>query len=80
MTRRVVVTGMGTVNPLSKDVPTYWKGLLAGKSGIAPIQQLDHAAFKVHFGGEVHDWNPEAYFVTKTAKRLDRYAQFSLLA
>lgn len=80
MTRRVVVTGMGTVNPLSKDVPMYWKGLLAGKSGIGPITQMDHAAFKVHFGGEVHDWNPEAYFDSKTAKRLDRYAQFALVA
>ena len=80
MTRRVVISGMGTVNPLAKDVPTYWKGLLAGLSGIAPILQMDTSAFKVHFGGEVKDWNTEAYFDSKTAKRLDRYAQFAVVA
>jgi 3-oxoacyl-[acyl-carrier-protein] synthase II len=80
MTRRVVISGMGTVNPLAKDVATYWKGLLAGHSGIAPIQQMDTTHFKVHFGGEVKDWKPEAYFDSKTAKRMDRYSQFAMAA
>jgi 3-oxoacyl-[acyl-carrier-protein] synthase II len=80
MTRRVVVTGMGTVNPLSTDVASTWRALLAGKSGIAPILQMDTTAFKVHFGGEVKDWNPGTFFDSKAAKRLDRYAQFAIVA
>ena len=80
MTRRVVISGMGTVNPLAKDVPHYWRGLLEGRSGIGPILQMDTTAFRVHFGGEVKEWKPEAYFDSKSAKRLDRYAQFALAA
>jgi 3-oxoacyl-[acyl-carrier-protein] synthase II len=80
MTRRVVVTGMGTVNPLAHNVPDYWRALLAGKSGIAPIQQFDHTAFKVHFGGEVKDWHPEKLIEPRLCHRLDRFAQFAMTA
>jgi len=80
MTRRVVITGMGTVNPLAADVQEYWKALLAGKSGIAPITQFDTAAFKVHFGGEVKNFNPEPLLDSKTARRLDRFSQFAMVA
>jgi 3-oxoacyl-[acyl-carrier-protein] synthase II len=80
MTRRVVVTGLGTVNPLAQNVPDYWRALLAGRSGIAPIQQFDHAAFKVHFGGEVKDWQPEKFIEPRLCRRLDRFAQFALAA
>ena len=55
MTRRVVITGMGTVNPLSNDVKEFWQALCAGRNGISVIEQLDTAPFKVHFGGEVSD-------------------------
>ena len=75
--RRVVVTGLGTVNPLALNVPDYWRGLLAGRSGIAPIKQFDTTAFKVHFGGEVKDWQPEKYIEPRLCRRLDRYAQFA---
>jgi 3-oxoacyl-[acyl-carrier-protein] synthase II len=80
MTRRVVITGMGTVNPLAVDVQEYWKALLGGKSGIAPIAQFDTAAFKVHFGGEVKGFNPEPLLDSKTARRLDRFSQFAMIA
>jgi 3-oxoacyl-[acyl-carrier-protein] synthase II len=80
MTRRVVITGMGTVNPLSNDVKEFWHALLAGKSGVGPIRQLDTTPFKVKFGGEVPDWKPEAFFDSKAAKRMDRYAQFAMVA
>ena len=59
MTRRVVITGMGTVNSLCCDVPGLWSALLAGKSGIGSIEQFDTSAFKVHFGGEVKNFDPE---------------------
>ena len=80
MTRRVVVTGLGTVNPLAHSVKDYWSGLLAGQSGVAPIKQFDTAAFKVHFAGEVKDWKTEGRIEPKLAKHLDRYAQFALAA
>lgn len=80
MTRRVVVTGLGTVNPIAQNVPDYWRGLLAGKSGIARITQFDTTEFKVHFGGEVKDWKGEAHLPSKQARHLDRFAQFAMVA
>jgi 3-oxoacyl-[acyl-carrier-protein] synthase II len=80
MSRRVVVTGLGTVNSLCSDIPGFWAGLCAGRSGVGTIEQFDTTAFKVHFGGEVKDFNAEAVIEPKTAKRLDRFAQFALAA
>lgn len=79
MTRRVVITGLGTISPLGTDTKTYWTGLLAGKSGITQIEQLDTSAFKVHFGGEVK-WDPDKHFDSKTSRRMDRFAQFAMAA
>jgi 3-oxoacyl-[acyl-carrier-protein] synthase II len=80
MTRRVVLTGMGTVNALASELRPYWEALLAGKSGVGPIEQFDTSAFKVHFGGEVKKWDPEPILDGKTARRLDRFTQFALVA
>src|ERR1700674_669945 len=80
MTRRVVITGLGTVNPLATDVKSYWQGLLAGRSGIGKLELFDTSAFKVRFGGEVKNWDPERFLDSKTTRRLDRYAQFGVLA
>ncbi len=80
MTRRAVITGMGTVNPLSSDVKTYWLDLCSGRSGVAPLEQLDCSGFKVRFGGEVKNFRPEDFMDGKTARRLDRFAQFALVA
>ena len=79
MTRRVVITGLGTVNPLSSDVPAYWQALLAGKSGVGPITLFDPSAFKVHFAGEVRNFDPVPPIDAKEARRLDRFAQFALV-
>jgi len=78
--RRVVVTGLGTVNPLALTVPDYWRALLAGKSGIAPITLFDTAAFKVKFGGEVKGFRPEPVIEPRLVRRLDRFTQFGLVA
>src|SRR5437763_11440515 len=78
--RRVVITGLGTVNPLANDVGGFWKALLAGKSGVGPITQFDTSAFRVHFGGEVKGHSLEGHSDPKAARRLDRFAQFALLA
>ncbi len=88
--RRVVVTGLGTVNPLALNVSDYWRGLLAGRSGIAPIVQFDthtypygngeKGLYKVRFGGEVKGFNPEPILDTRAARRLDRFTQFAVVA
>jgi 3-oxoacyl-[acyl-carrier-protein] synthase II len=80
MSRRVVITGMGTVNSLCSDLKGYWQGLLAGRSGIGKLDLFDTSAFKVRFGGQVHDFEPEKLIDVRTARRLDRFAQFALVA
>jgi len=80
MTRRVVITGLGTVNSLSSDVRAFWQGLCAGRSGIGLIEQFDTTGFKVRFGGEVKNFNPEPILDARGARRLDRFAQFALVA
>jgi 3-oxoacyl-[acyl-carrier-protein] synthase II len=80
MTRRVVISGMGTVNALSCDMQAFWRALCAGKSGVGPIEQFDTRDFRVHFGGEVKNFHPEDVLEPKAARRLDRFAQFALVA
>jgi 3-oxoacyl-[acyl-carrier-protein] synthase II len=78
--RRVVVTGIGTVNPIGNTVPAYWQALLAGKSGIAPIAQFDTTHFKVKFAGEVKTFDPSGVIDGKGLRRLDRFTQFAIVA
>src|SRR5262249_3356051 len=58
----------------------FWHGLCAGRSGIGLIEQFDTSAFKVKFGGEVKNFKPETFLDARTARRLDRFAQFALAA
>jgi 3-oxoacyl-[acyl-carrier-protein] synthase II len=78
--RRVVVTGLGAVTPLGPDVKTFWQGLCAGRSGVAPIKLIDPGPFKVKFAGEVKDFDPAAHLDRKTARHLDRFAQLAMVA
>ncbi len=80
MRRRVVITGLGTVNPLSSSVPEFWEGLLAGKSGVGLIEQFDPSRHEVKFAGEVKGFAPETVLGSKNARRLDRFAQFAMVA
>jgi 3-oxoacyl-[acyl-carrier-protein] synthase II len=80
MTRRVVITGLGTVNPLSSDVSRYWEALCAGNSGVGPIELFDTSAHSVKFAGEVKGFDPEPVLEHRAARRLDRFAQFALVA
>src|SRR4051794_37209429 len=80
MTRRVVVTGLGTVNPLSSDVSRYWEALCAGKSGVGLIELFDTANHSVKFAGEVKGFDPKTVLEHKTARHLDRFSQFALVA
>ena len=78
--KRVVVTGLGAITPLGKSVPEYWDGLVKGVSGADIIQQFDIAKFKTRFACEVKDFEPTNYFDRKEARKLDRFAQFALIA
>ncbi len=78
--RRVVITGMGVVTSLGDRIERFWSALCAGQSGVAPLTLFDTTEFKVHFGGQVHDWDPVTRFGTKEARHLDRFAQFALAA
>lgn len=80
MNRRVVVTGLGAVTSLSCKVDDLWKRLLGGESGVHDIRAFDTSGFKVKFAGEIHDWSTDGYLPPKEANRLDRFAQFAVVA
>jgi len=75
---RVVITGMGTINPLGLDVETTWQNLVAGKSGAGPITRFDPSPFLTKIACQVNDFDPEDYMDHKDARRLDRYIQFAI--
>ena len=78
--RRVVVTGMGAITPVGKNVTETWESLKSGKNGIAPITLFDTEKFKAKLGAEVKDFDPKAYLEVNDALRTDRYAQFAVVA
>ena len=80
MNRRVVVTGLGTVTSLSCQVEDLWQRVLDGQSGIHDLTLFDTSNYKVRFGGDLGDWSPDEYISHKEVKRLDRFAQFALVA
>ncbi|MGE0608752.1 MAG: beta-ketoacyl-ACP synthase II [Pirellulales bacterium] len=80
MKRRVVVTGLGAVTSLSRKVPDLWERILRGESGIHEIRSFDTTHYRVHFGGEIWDWDTEGYVPHKEAKRLDPFSQFAMVA
>ena len=80
--RRVVLAGLGTVNPLGRSVAETWSALLAGKSGITRIQKFDPATFASQIGGEVLGWDtyvPET-LDAREWRRMDRFTQFAVTA
>lgn len=80
MKTRVVVTGMGAITPIGKDVESYWKAIREKKVGIGPITQFDAVDFKAKLAAEVKDFDPKEYMDAKAAKRMERFAQFGVAA
>jgi 3-oxoacyl-[acyl-carrier-protein] synthase II len=80
MERRIVVTGLGTYNPLGNDVETTWEKIRRGESGIGPITAFDAGSHKTQFAGEVKAFDPVALFGRREARRMERLAQLSLAA
>ncbi|MGM0879811.1 MAG: beta-ketoacyl-ACP synthase II [Bacillota bacterium] len=77
---RVVVTGMGIVSPLGNDVEQFWSRLIRGESGISTIDTFDTSRHKSRIAGIVRDFDAEARFGRKEARRMDRFCQFALAA
>ena len=80
MERRVVVTGIGAITPIGNNADDFWKGLKEGKCGIDTITAFDVSDFKVKLAAEVKGYNPEDYFDKRSARRLDKFAQFAMIA
>jgi 3-oxoacyl-[acyl-carrier-protein] synthase II len=78
--RRVVVTGIGAVSPVGLTAETSWQALIDGVSGAGQITAFDTSGFKTTIAAEATDFDPEAYFERKDARRMDRCTQFALVA
>jgi 3-oxoacyl-[acyl-carrier-protein] synthase II len=78
--RRIVVTGVGVVSPLAVEVDTFWSRLTAGESGVHQLTTLDTTAYKVHFGGDIPDFDATEWVERREVKRLDRFTQFAVHA
>jgi len=78
--RRVVITGMGTLNPLANNVPEFWERALRGESGVDWLTQVDSTGYQTHIAGEVKGFVPEEYIDRKEARRMARFAQLAIAA
>lgn len=78
--RRVVITGMGTVNPCGNTVAETWEALMAGKTGIGLITKFDTTDFACKIAGQVKDFNPDLYIDRKEQKKMDIFIQFAMAA
>jgi 3-oxoacyl-[acyl-carrier-protein] synthase II len=78
--KRVVITGLGAITPLGNSVEEYWKNLVNGVSGAAPITRFNAEKFKTRFACEVKGFNPEEYFDRKEARKIDAYSHYGIAA
>ena len=83
MAQRVVVTGLGVVSPIGVGIGQFWKAALEGRSGISAVRGFDDLpleAYRSRVAGQIHDFNPAQYIEGPHVERVDRYAQFALVA
>jgi len=78
--KRVVITGLGVISPVGSTVETFWKSLLAGKSGVRPITRFDASQFDCQIAADVIDYNALDHFSTKEARHLSSFIQFAVVA
>ena len=78
--RRVVVTGLGSVTPIGKNLQEYWESLLKGSHGFGKITLFDASQHPCQIAAEVKGFDPHDYLEKKEAKRIDRFAQFAIAA
>ena len=75
--KRVVITGVGTVNPLGNSVDEYWKNLISGVSGAVPITHFDASKHITQFACEVKNFDPLQYMEKKESRKYDLYTQYA---
>lgn len=80
MSRRVVITGMGVLSPIGNNVDEMWNSVKENKCGIDFITKFDNTDFKVSVAGELKEFNIEKYMSKKEAHRMDKYAQYAMIA
>ncbi|MEZ5357647.1 MAG: beta-ketoacyl-ACP synthase II [Candidatus Zixiibacteriota bacterium] len=80
MKTRVVITGMGAVTPLGNTLEETWKNLLAGKSGVSPIESFDTEGLATTIGAQIKNFEPEKYIDPKTLRRMDPNEQLAIVA
>jgi 3-oxoacyl-[acyl-carrier-protein] synthase II len=78
--RRVVITGLGAVTPLGNSHAAFWEALIAGRSGVGPTTAFDAAKLTTRISAEVKGFDPDALIGRREARRMDRFAQFALIA
>ena len=78
--RRAVVTGLGAITPVGNDVATFWRNLVEGISGVAPITQFDASDFDVRIAAEVKGFEPRDWMDFKQARRMSRFSQLAVAA
>ena len=76
--KRVVVTGLGSLTPIGNTISAYWNGLLSGISGAAPITRFDASKFKTQFACEVKNFDPLAFVDKKEARKLDPFVHYAI--
>jgi 3-oxoacyl-[acyl-carrier-protein] synthase II len=77
---RVVVTGMGTVNPIGKNLEEYWHSLIEGRSGASPIERFRTDRLATKFACQVNSFDPVDYIDRKAAQRMARFSQMAVAA
>jgi 3-oxoacyl-[acyl-carrier-protein] synthase II len=78
--RRVAVTGLGLISPCGTGVEKSWEALVGGRSGVGPITLFDASRLDCRIAGEVKDFQPEDYIDRREVRRMDRFAQFAVVA
>jgi len=78
--RRVVITGLGTVNPLGNNVKDFWEGIKAGRSGIGKITRFDTTEYPAQIAGEVKGFDPATIVDNRDARRMDRFTLYAMAA
>ena len=80
MERRVVITGLGAITPIGNNTEEFWESIKEGKCGIDEITHFDTTNYKVKLAAEVKGYNAEEHFDRRSAKRMDKFSQYAIVA
>ena len=78
--KRVVVTGLGALTPIGNNLKDFWSGLIAGKSGSAPVTYFDTEKFKTKFACELKGFDPLEFLDRKQQRKMDRFTQYGMVS